>query len=143
MAGNRSAPPFAVIPVLTYPDVRAAVDWLTSAFGFRERVRIDDHRAQLSCGDGAVIVADATHGRGAPDATGPVTHSVMVRVDDLDAHAETAAAAGARIVSAPATLPFGERQYAAADLAGHLWTFSMTVSDVAPEDWGGVPVEPW
>jgi hypothetical protein len=29
-----------VIPVLVYPDVRAAVKWLSEAFGFAERVRI-------------------------------------------------------------------------------------------------------
>ena len=53
-------PTATVIPVLVYPDVRAAVAWLADAFGFVERVRIGaDHRAQLSIGaDGAVIVAD-------------------------------------------------------------------------------------
>jgi len=43
---NRSAPPATVTPVLIYPDVRAAVAWLESAFGFQERVRIGD-AAQL------------------------------------------------------------------------------------------------
>lgn len=37
MKSNRSIPNAAVIPVLTYPDVREAVDWLCVAFGFRER----------------------------------------------------------------------------------------------------------
>jgi uncharacterized glyoxalase superfamily protein PhnB len=50
MTSNRSAPPFGVVPVLTYPDVAAAVDWLVTAFGAEERVRIDDHRAQLASG---------------------------------------------------------------------------------------------
>ena len=61
MTTNRSAPSATVIPVLVYPDVRAAVAWLSAAFGFRERVRIGDgHRAQLQVGtDGAVIVAEA------------------------------------------------------------------------------------
>jgi uncharacterized glyoxalase superfamily protein PhnB len=57
---NRSAPPATVTPVLIYRDVRAAVAWLESAFGFEERVRIGDaHRAQLRPGvDGAMVVAD-------------------------------------------------------------------------------------
>ena len=47
-----------MIPVLSYPSVRDAVAWLGAAFGFIEQVRIgEDHRAQLSVGDGAVIVA--------------------------------------------------------------------------------------
>ena len=48
MQHNRSIPQATVVPVLIYPDVRAAVDWLSTAFGFVERVRIgEDHRAQL------------------------------------------------------------------------------------------------
>ena len=59
MKANRSIPDATVIPVLIYPDVRQAVEWLEAAFGFAERVRIgEDHRSQLSFGDGAVIVGD-------------------------------------------------------------------------------------
>ena len=34
---NRSVPPATVVPVLVYPDVRAAVEFLSGAFGFVER----------------------------------------------------------------------------------------------------------
>ena len=53
---NRSMPRSAVIPVLAYDDVGAAVDWLCAAFGFGERWRAGSHRAQLAVGDGAVAV---------------------------------------------------------------------------------------
>ena len=56
---------------------------------------------------------------------------------DADAHYERARAAGARIASPPTTYPFGERQYTAHDLCGHRWTFSESVADVDPRDWGG------
>jgi uncharacterized glyoxalase superfamily protein PhnB len=50
---NRSIPLAVVIPVLVYPDVREAVSWLSTAFGFEERLRIgENHRSQLSVGDG-------------------------------------------------------------------------------------------
>jgi uncharacterized glyoxalase superfamily protein PhnB len=137
---NRSVPDAAVIPVLIYPDVRAAVAWLTDAFGFAERVRIgDDHRSQLQFGDGAVIVADVRADR-TPPRSGQVTHSVMVRVDDAHAHCEQARTGGARILMEPTDMPFGERQYAAEDLAGHQWTFTETLVDMAPEEWGGETV---
>ena len=60
MKPNRSIPSATVVPVLIYPDVRAAVAWLQAAFGFRERVKIgEDHRAQMRVGeDGAVILGD-------------------------------------------------------------------------------------
>ena len=142
MRPNRSIPQATVIPVLVYPDVRAAVEWLTGAFGFRERVKIgEDHRSQLAVGDGAVIIADVRHGRRPPQ-DGEVTHSVIVRVEDVDGHCEHASAQGARILEEPADFPFGERQYTAQDPAGHRWTFSQTLADVAPEDWGGITAAP-
>jgi uncharacterized glyoxalase superfamily protein PhnB len=126
--------------VLIYPDVRAAVDWLCAAFGFAERVRIgEDHRSQLSFGDGAVILGDVRHDRRPPQA-GEATHSVMVRVDDVNAHLARAQAHGAEILMEPTDFEYGERQYTAADLAGHQWTFSETLDDVAPESWGGTLV---
>src|SRR5947209_18635781 len=83
MRTNRSAPLGPVIPELAYPDVGAAVDWLVDALGFVERVRIGPgHRAQLSFGEGSLIVADVGHGRSAP--TGEeCSQSVMLRVDDV------------------------------------------------------------
>lgn len=138
---NRSIPPSTVIPVLTYPDVRAAVAWLSSVFGFRERVQIgEDHRSQMQFGDGSLIVADASGDR-VPPRAGEVTHSVMVRVDDARAHCEHARAAGARILMELTDFEYGERQYSVEDLAGRHWTFSETLADVAPEQWGGVPRE--
>jgi uncharacterized glyoxalase superfamily protein PhnB len=137
---NRSVPPATVIPVLIYPDVREAVDWLSTAFGFVERVRIgEDHRSQLSFGEGAVIIGDVRGDRRPPRA-GEATHSVMVRVEDAHAHCEHAREHGARILEEPKDFPYGERQYTAEDPAGHQWTFSQTLADVAPEEWGGTSV---
>jgi uncharacterized glyoxalase superfamily protein PhnB len=138
---NRSVPHATVIPVLTYSDVRAAVAWLAGAFGFVERVQIgEDHRSQLQFGDGAVIVRDE-HGDCRPPRSGEVTHSVLVRVEDSRAHCEQARSVGARILMEPTDMPFGERQYTAEDLEGHQWTFSETLADIAPEEWGGRTIE--
>jgi uncharacterized glyoxalase superfamily protein PhnB len=142
MQSNRSIPAATVIPVLIYPDVREAVAWLSAAFGFAERVRIgEDHRSQLSVGDGAVIIGDVRHDR-RPPRSGEVTHSVMVRVPDARVHCERAREHGARILMEPTDFEYGERQYSAEDLAGHHWTFSETLADVAPEEWGGTYIAP-
>lgn len=141
MKRNRSVPDTTVIPVLIYPDVREAVAWLTKAFGFAERVRIgENHRSQLRFGDGAVIVGDVRGDRRPPH-PGEVTHSVMVRVEDAQAHCERARAHGARILIEPTDFEYGERQYNAEDPFGHQWTFTETLADVAPEEWGGETVE--
>jgi uncharacterized glyoxalase superfamily protein PhnB len=139
MKQNRSIPTATVIPVLVYPDVRAAVAFITEAFGFRERLQIGEgHRSQLTYGDGALILADDTHGREAP-ATDDLAHSVIVRVEDVQSHFEHAREAGAEITAEPTVMVFGERQYHARDPWGHGWTFSESIADVAPEEWGGVP----
>ena len=142
MKDNRSIPKATVVPVLIYPDGRQAVEWLGKAFGFVECVRIgEDHRAQLGFGDGAVIVADARGAR-RPPREGEVTASVLVRVEDARAHCEHARANGAQIMMEPTDFEYGERQYHAQDPAGHQWTFSETLADVAPEEWGGETINP-
>ena len=133
---NRSMPSATVIPELAYPDVRAAVAWLCRWFGFQERLRIGEHRAQLVLGDGAVIVVGLPlpyDGQAPPESR----HAVTVRVDDVDAHYRHVEASGARTCGPPVDYPYGERQYSALDPGGHRWTFSQSVADVDPRDWGG------
>jgi uncharacterized glyoxalase superfamily protein PhnB len=141
-----------VIPELVYDDVREAVRWLTETFDFKMRWTAGEHRAQLAFADGAVAVTEARSGTGyadQPDSVdyrapreGPVSHGVMVRVDDVDRHFERAREHGAHILHAPTDYPYGERQYEVEDLGGHRWTFSQTIADVAPEEWGGTSASP-
>lgn len=131
----------AIVPMVSYEDVGAAIDWLGGAFGFRERERFED--------DGRVTHA-VLEFRGAelhvgwpgPDYQSPKTHAesceaartwlqtpyvidgVLVEVDDLDQHVERARAAGASILRGPEDQPFG-RLYTAADLEGHRWMFEQ------------------
>jgi len=135
MLSNRSIPRATVIPVLAYPDVNQAAAWLCSAFGFGVRLRIGNHRVQLNVGDGAVIVREMR-----PNELNAVLGmgcSITVRVQDADAHCNRARGHGARITQDPVTHPYGERQYNAVDFAGYSWTFSQSVADVHPQDWGG------
>ena len=133
MTRNRSVPDASVIPVLAYADVVEATRWLGDAFGLRLRLRIGEHRAQLVYRDGAVVATQGDEPGGG--------HSLLVRVEDADAHHERAVAHGARILSSPTDYPYGERQYTAVDLGGHHWTFSQSLADVDPADWGGVLVD--
>jgi PhnB protein len=129
---NRTMPPATVIPELTYDDVTEAIEWLCDRLGFVERWRAGDHRAQLSIGNGTVAITEPRTSRVRP---GP--RNIMVRVRDAAAHCERARARGVTIVSEPRDYPYGERQYTAEDLGGHHWTFSESIADVAPEEWGG------
>lgn len=136
---NRSAPDTAVIPVLYYPVVREAVQWLTTALPFVERLRIADHRSQLLHNGGAIVVATpGGHANAAPSTLqSPAAHSVMLRVTGIDALFERARASGARVLAEPANHMYGERQCSFLDPWGHPWTLSETVFDSDPADWGG------
>ena len=127
---NRSAPPCAVIPVLTYPDPGVAAAWLSKAFGFTVRLRIANHRIQMKAGDGCFTIAE---GAGAPNNS----YLVQVRIEDARGHCERARQNGAVIVTEPTDHDYGERQYNARDFWGHRWDFTETIADVAPEDWSG------
>jgi len=136
MIQNRSAPPGTIVPWLSYPDVDRAIAWLCGAFGFTERLRTPPepngsiHHAQIAVGAGAVVCTAASKAK--PGI------SLFVPVDDVDAHCQRARQFGARIVGEPRTCEFGERQYSAEDLAGYRWTFSQSVADVNPKDWGAI-----
>jgi uncharacterized glyoxalase superfamily protein PhnB len=132
---NRSAPPGVIIPELAYSDVVAAARWLCATFGFTERLRIGDHRIQLVFGGAGVVAVGASP----PAEPG---RAVLVRIADVAAHCAHARRGGATIVREPADYPYGERQYTVADLAGYHWTFSQTIADVDPAEWGGVLVDP-
>jgi uncharacterized glyoxalase superfamily protein PhnB len=129
MLANRSIPKCTVIPELAYADVEQAAAWLCEAFGFTLRIGMGSHRAQLNVGDGAVVLTEKTRGEW--------TSSMLVRVEDVDAHCARAKKYGAKILKAAADYPYGERQYSVEDLAGQRWTFTQSIADVTPEEWGG------
>ena len=128
------------VPMLSYENVAAAIDWLGRAFGFRERERYTEpdgtvSHAELELG-GAVVML----GWPGPDYQSPSRHAevceharkwlavpwvvdgVLVYVADLDRHCEQARAGGAVILREPEDEPFG-RLYSAADHEGHRWMF--------------------
>jgi uncharacterized glyoxalase superfamily protein PhnB len=143
---NRSKPGGTIVPHLIYDDVDEAIKWLCATFGFTERLRIGDEKgrvghAQLDIGDGGGILLGESRSAGGveyrpPGTAGVVSTTLLVHVDDVDQHYEHVKQRGARILQPPATHPYGERQYNAEDLAGYRWTFSQTVADVDPSEWG-------
>jgi uncharacterized glyoxalase superfamily protein PhnB len=136
---NRSAPNAAVIPVLYYPDVPEAVEWLTTALLFTERLRNSETRRQLVHSNGAIVVAKpGAHAYDAPSTLqSPGAHSVTLRVTGVDELFGRAKAAGARVLAEPADHMYGERQCSFLDPWGHPWTLSETIFDSDPADWGG------
>ena len=130
-----------VTPYLLYENVGAALDWLSKAFGFTERLRFTDAEGQVTHAEMTVGDSEIMLGHPGPDYANPkrgdgVTVFVHVYVDDIDAHFEQAKAAGGEVLTVPADKPYGDRAYDVADPEGHRWTFAQHVRDVPPEEWG-------
>jgi PhnB protein len=129
-----------VIPMIAYENGPQAMDWLTKAFGFRERARMvgDDgllSHGEMEAGGGLIMLATPT-----PDYRAPKSHretceqarkwssvpyivdGVLVYVKDASAHYEQARKAGATILSELEDGSDGKR-YRAEDLEGHRWMF--------------------
>ena len=134
---NRSMPTNIIIPVLHYPDVDQAIDWLCKTFAFKIRWRAGSHRAQLTFNHSTIVVTQSN-----VDGISAATHhSIMVQVKDIDAHYRHTLESGAHVNSAPTDFPYGERQYSTYDVGGHQWTFSQSIKDILPEEWGGKSYE--
>ena len=130
-----------VMPYLYYEDPNAALEFLTSAFGFRQRFRMDgpDGRiahAEVELGDkGVVMLGRPGESYKSPKSLGAnETSSIYVYVDGVDAHHARAKEAGARILREPEDQFYGDRNYAAADLEGQAWYFATHVRDVPAEE---------
>ncbi len=107
---------------LYYRDASKMIDWLRDAFGFEVRLKVEGENglimhSELTYGEGLIMVGQET-AAGAPrfgvemrsplSVAGANTQSLMVYVDDVDAHCARARAAGARIVDEPAVHDYGE-----------------------------------
>jgi PhnB protein len=128
-----------VTPYLYYKDSAAALDFLTSAFGFTEKVRMADENgrvthAEVAFGDGVVMFGSPGEDYKSPQELGGATQLVYVYVDDVDTHFEHAKSAGATVVREPEDQFYGDRSYVVTDPEGHEWSFATHVSDPSPEE---------
>lgn len=128
---GRSMMPAPVIPVISYPDIAAAADWLVEVFGVQKRLIVFDHRIQMSYGGGNLVLTDKP-------SPGPSGFNITLRVADCRAACERARAKGAEIVQEPTDFFYGERQCDLVDPWGVRWMLSETIADIDPTEWGGV-----
>ena len=131
--------------VVCYQDPHAAIDWLCRVFGFEVRLKVEGEggrieHSELVFGGGLIMVGEEGSGDArrfetdvlSPLSAGCNTQNLMVYVDDVDTHCETARAAGARIVSEPELHDYGDdywadRSYGCLDPEGHSWWFTQRI----------------
>ena len=129
-------------PNVFYDDLAGALEWLEKAFGFQKRSEIPGPDGKLVHAemqvDEAVVMMSPTGDqdvwKSPKSLGGAVTIGLYIYLDDVDAHCGRARSAGAKIVSEPENMFWGDRTYVAEDPEGHRWTFAQHVADVSPED---------
>jgi uncharacterized glyoxalase superfamily protein PhnB len=124
---------------LVYDDPKAAIDWLCKAFGFEVQLKVEGdggsiEHSELTYGGGLIMVSGPKPKFPAlqsPRASGGHnTQTLMVYVDDVQAHCKRAREAGARITDEPSTHDYGEEywadlSYGCEDVGGHNWWFTQ------------------
>src|SRR5690349_11611852 len=102
-----------------YEDPARAIDWLCQAFGFELRLKVEGdggsiEHSELTFGEGLIMVGGLHKNEKYPyrkspnQLSGANTQSMMVYVDDVEAHCARARAAGATIVTELETHDYGE-----------------------------------
>jgi PhnB protein len=121
-----------VCPYLLYEDAAAAVQYLTTTFGFLQRLEqiggAGRTHTELTLGeDGLVMVGQAGDSFKSPRRL-DVYPSVLVHlyVDDVDALHEQARATGANVTDLE-TAPVGDRRFTATDPEGQVWVFAQRI----------------
>jgi uncharacterized glyoxalase superfamily protein PhnB len=124
-------------------DTGAEVHFLEAAFGAVKTPGSrmldpdgDIGHVEVEIGESVIMLFDAKPGWPATPA------HLRVYVDDADAAVDRATAAGARVVTRPTLLAFGERVARVRDAQGHLWWLHERVEDVAPEELAGRFADP-
>jgi uncharacterized glyoxalase superfamily protein PhnB len=127
-----------------YDDAPKAIDWLVAVFGFEVRIKVEVGGAiahsELCYGTPetglAVVMVASLSGRPGREhyasprsVAGKNTQSLLVYVDDVDAHCAKARAAGAVIGTEPMIADYGpeywaDKNYEVIDLEGHHWWFA-------------------
>lgn len=114
--------------LLVYDDLAAAHEYLVRVYGLTPGpiTRNAEGRAvhgEVRAGDQVIWLHPAGGEYKSPRSLGGVSSMTAVGVDDADAHYARSVAAGATILEAPVSQPYGLREYGARDLEGQLWYF--------------------
>jgi PhnB protein len=128
-------------PYLIVNGAAAAIDFYRKVFGAVERMRMPDDKggvghAELEIGDSVIMLADEQPmlGYRGPKSIGGTPVSIMLYVEDADAHFQQAVAAGATVKQPLEDKFYGDRSGSFEDPFGHVWIVSTHKEDVSPEE---------
>ena len=130
----------AATPYLAVNGAARAIEFYKQAFGAVETMRFagPDGRvmhAEVMIGAAPVMLTDECPEMGfrSPEALGGSPVNLYVYVEDVDALAERAVAAGATVLQPVGDRFYGDRSVQLKDPFGHVWSFATHIEDV-PQD---------
>ena len=125
---------------LVVRDAPNAIEFYKEAFGATELTRLNDPsgnliHAQLKLGDSPIDIApeQGDYNR-SPQSLGGSAVPIELYVQDVDALAERAIAAGAKVIFPIADQFYGDRSGRLQDPFGHMWIISTHKEDLTPEE---------
>ena len=131
----------SVTPYLITHSAARAIEFYAKAFGATELMRFVDGKgkvghAEIRIGDTRLMLADEfpDHGARSPRSVGGTPVFMHLYVDDVDAVAARAAAAGAQVIRAVQDQFYGDRSGTLEDPFGHVWNVATHVEDVSEEE---------
>jgi PhnB protein len=136
-----SQPSHRVIPYLCCRNAAAAIDFYREAFGAVEITRLQEPggrigHAEISIFNTPIMLADEYPELNilGPESLGGTGVMIHLEVDDVDAFAQRAVAAGARVIRPVEDQFYGDRSGKLADPFGHQWMVSTHKEDVSNEE---------
>ena len=126
---------------LAYRDAAAAIAFYKRAFGAKERLRLSEPsgkigHAEIAIGDSVIMLSDEfpDYGVFSAETLGGSPVKMDLRVDDVDAVAKRAVAAGAKVVRPVEDQFYGYRSGQFADPFGYTWIISTRKEKVSAEE---------
>jgi len=133
--------PAAAVPYLMIRGAAQGIDFYKKAFGAEETMRFPAPggtigHAEIRVEGAPVFLADEGPGVGlqSPQQLRGTPVSVCVYVEDVDAFARRAEAAGAKVLRPVADQFYGERTVSVQDPFGHIWHFSTVKETLTVEE---------
>jgi PhnB protein len=130
-----------VFPYLRVKGAADAIAFYVQAFGAVEKMRLTEPsgrigHAELQLGPAVLMISEEypEYGLHAPQGETSLGASIHLHVDDCDACAARAVAAGATMEMAPADQFYGERSCRVRDPFGHQWLLGHPIEDVSTEE---------
>jgi PhnB protein len=131
----------SVTPYLHIRDAARAIEFYKDVFGATEVMRMDAPdgkigHAEIKIGGSYVMLADEFPDMDvrSPQSYGGTPVALLLYVEDADAIAERAVAAGAKLLSPMEDKFYGDRMGKLEDPFGHIWAIATHKEDVSLEE---------